>query len=110
MYFISSKSNLSQTAEVSLIVLLSTSFTEVKEKFDRAMQLSSNEERVIHEFCDQMQIPFDKIALGIYADTEPVQAAEKSQQHEGESPTTITPSNKKQKEKITSFLQQNRLP
>ena len=38
------------------------SFTEVKEKFDRAMQLGSNEERVIHEFCDQMQIPFDKIA------------------------------------------------
>lgn len=37
-------------------------FTEVKEKFDRAMQLGSNEERVIHEFCDQMQIPFDKIA------------------------------------------------
>ena len=36
--------------------------TEVKEKFDRAMQLGSNEERVIHEFCDQMQIPFDKIA------------------------------------------------
>ena len=27
-----------------------------------AMQLGSNEERVIHEFCDQMQIPFDKIA------------------------------------------------
>lgn len=37
-------------------------FTEVKDKFDRAMQLGSNEERVIHEFCDQMQIPFDKIA------------------------------------------------
>ena len=37
-------------------------FTEVKEKFDRAMQLGSNEERVIHEFCDQMQIPFDKVA------------------------------------------------
>lgn len=37
-------------------------FTEVKEKFDRAMQLGSNEERVIHEFCDQMQIPFNKIA------------------------------------------------
>ena len=37
-------------------------FAEVKEKFDRAMQLGSNEERVIHEFCDQMQIPFDKIA------------------------------------------------
>lgn len=37
-------------------------FTEVKKKFDRAMQLGSNEERIIHEFCDQMQIPFDKIA------------------------------------------------
>ena len=37
-------------------------FTDVKEKFDRAMQLGSNEEQVIHEFCDQMQIPFDKIA------------------------------------------------
>lgn len=37
-------------------------FAEVKEKFDRAMQLGSNEERVIHQFCDQMQIPFHKIA------------------------------------------------
>ena len=37
-------------------------FTEVKEKFDRAMQLGSNEERVIHEFCDKMQIPFEKIS------------------------------------------------
>ena len=37
-------------------------FAEVKEKFDQAMQLGSNEERVIHQFCDQMQIPFDKIA------------------------------------------------
>ena len=37
-------------------------FTVVKEKFDRAMQLGSNEERVIHEVCDQMQIPFEKIA------------------------------------------------
>lgn len=27
-------------------------FTEVKEKFECAMQLGSNEERVIHEFCD----------------------------------------------------------
>lgn len=26
------------------------------------MKLGSNEERVIHEFCDHMQIPFDKIA------------------------------------------------
>ena len=33
---------------------LQPTFTEVKEKFDRAMQLGSNEERVIHEFCDQM--------------------------------------------------------
>ena len=38
------------------------SLTDVKEQFDRAMQLGSNEERVIHEFCDRMQIPFDKIA------------------------------------------------
>ena len=37
-------------------------FAEVKEKFDQAMQLGSNEERVIHQFCDQMQIPFHKIA------------------------------------------------
>ncbi len=36
-------------------------FTEVKEKFDRAMQLGSNEERVIHEFCDQMQIPLTRL-------------------------------------------------
>lgn len=26
------------------------------------MKLGSNEERVINEFCDRMQIPFDKIA------------------------------------------------
>ena len=37
-------------------------FTDVKEKFYRAMQLGSNEERVIHEFSDEMQITFDKIA------------------------------------------------
>lgn len=35
--------------------------TEIKGKFDRTMQLGSNEERVIHEFCDQMQIPFERI-------------------------------------------------
>lgn len=27
------------------------------------MQLGSNEERAIHEFCEQMYIPFDKIAF-----------------------------------------------
>ena len=37
-------------------------FTEVKEKFDRAMRLGSNEERLIYKFCTQMQIPVDKIA------------------------------------------------
>ena len=37
-------------------------FTEVKEKFDLAMQMDSNEEPVIHEFCVQMQLPFDKIS------------------------------------------------
>lgn len=36
-------------------------FMEVKEKFDCAMQLGSDEERGIYEFCDQMHIPFDKI-------------------------------------------------
>lgn len=36
--------------------------TEIKEKFDQTMQLGSNKERVIYEFCEQMQIPFDKIA------------------------------------------------
>ena len=30
------------------------SLTDVKEQFDRAIQLGSNEERVIHEFCDRM--------------------------------------------------------
>lgn len=32
------------------------------------MQLGSNEERVIHEFCDQMQIPFDKIASADFSE------------------------------------------
>lgn len=34
--------------------------TQVQEKFQRTMQLGSNEERMIHEFCDQMMIPFEK--------------------------------------------------
>lgn len=28
-----------------------------------SIKLSSNEERIIHKFCDRMQIPFDKIAF-----------------------------------------------
>ena len=36
--------------------------TQVQEKFQRTMQLGSNEERMIHEFCDQMMIPFEKIS------------------------------------------------
>ena len=35
---------------------------QVQEKFQRTMQLGSNEERMIHEFCDQMMIPFEKIS------------------------------------------------
>lgn len=36
--------------------------TQVQEKFQQAMQLGSDEERMIHEFCDQMMIPFEKIS------------------------------------------------
>lgn len=34
---------------------------DVKEKFDQAMQLGSNEEIIIHEFCASLLIPFHKI-------------------------------------------------
>ena len=33
-----------------------------KEKFEQALQQGSNEEMVIHEFCDRLQIPFEKIS------------------------------------------------
>ena len=35
---------------------------DVKEKFGQALEQDSNEEIVIHEFCDRMQIPFEKIS------------------------------------------------
>ena len=35
---------------------------DVKEKFEQALQQGSNEEMVIHEFCDRLQIPFEKIS------------------------------------------------
>ncbi len=35
---------------------------DVKDRFEQAMQQGSNEELVIHEFCEQMQIPFEKIS------------------------------------------------
>ena len=35
---------------------------DVKEKFGQALEQDSNEEIVIHEFCNKMQIPFEKIS------------------------------------------------
>ena len=35
---------------------------DVKEKFEQALEQGSQEEMVIHEFCDRMQIPFEKIS------------------------------------------------
>jgi transcriptional regulator with XRE-family HTH domain len=35
---------------------------EYEQKFQQAMKLGSGEERVIHEFCDKMQIPYEKIS------------------------------------------------
>lgn len=35
---------------------------DIKEQFRQDLQMGSNEELVIHEFCDKMQIPFDKIS------------------------------------------------
>lgn len=35
---------------------------DVKEQFEQAMKQGSNEELVIHEFCDRMQIPYEKIS------------------------------------------------
>ncbi len=35
---------------------------DVKEKFEQALEQGSQEEVVIHEFCDRMQIPFEKIS------------------------------------------------
>lgn len=34
---------------------------DVKEKFDQAMKQGSNEEIIIHEFCESLKIPFHKI-------------------------------------------------
>lgn len=35
---------------------------DVKNQFEQAMQQGSNAELVIHEFCDKMQIPYEKIS------------------------------------------------
>jgi transcriptional regulator with XRE-family HTH domain len=35
---------------------------DVKEKFEQALEQGSQEEMVIHELCDRMQIPFEKIS------------------------------------------------
>ena len=35
---------------------------EVKENFEQAIQMGTNTEAMIHEFCDKMQIPFEKIS------------------------------------------------
>lgn len=35
---------------------------DIKEQFRQDLQMGSNEELVIHEFCAKMQIPFDKIS------------------------------------------------
>jgi toxin-antitoxin system, antitoxin component, xre family len=35
---------------------------DVKEKFEQAVQQSSDIEMLIHEFCDKLQIPFEKIS------------------------------------------------
>ena len=52
---------------------------EVKENFEQAIQMGTDTEAMIHEFCDKMQIPFEKISsedfFGLSADTEPVQTA-----------------------------------
>ena len=34
----------------------------MKEKFEQALEQGSREEMAIHEFCDRMQIPFEKIS------------------------------------------------
>ena len=87
-------------------------FTEVKEWFDRAMQLSSNEERVIYELCDLMQISFDKTSSEDFSafmrNTEHILITEKSQQHAGKGSATGIPWDKKEKaqiaEKTVAFL------
>ena len=35
---------------------------DVKEKFEQAVQQGSDIEMLIHEFCDKLQIPFEKIS------------------------------------------------
>ena len=41
---------------------LQPTLDDVKKKFGQALEQDSNEEIVIHEFCDRMQIPFEKIS------------------------------------------------
>ena len=35
---------------------------EVKENFEHAIQMGTDTETMVHEFCDKMQIPFEKIS------------------------------------------------
>lgn len=35
---------------------------DVKEKFEQALEQGSREKMAFHEFCDRMQIPFEKIS------------------------------------------------
>lgn len=76
---------------------------EVKENFEQAIQMGTDTEAMIHEFCDKMQIPLKNFIRGFFcfsANTEPVQATEESQQYEGESSVTALPWSKKEKAKV----------
>ena len=41
---------------------LQPTLDEVKENFEQAIQMGTDTEAMIHEFCDKMQIPFEKIS------------------------------------------------
>ena len=76
---------------------------DVKEKFEQAIGQGSDIEMLIHEFCDKLQIPFEKISsgglLGVPADTEPVQAAQKSNSMRGKARPKRYYASKKKKRK-----------
>ena len=62
---------------------------EVKENFEQAIQMGTDTEAMIHEFCDKMQIPFEKISSEDFsdfsADTEPCPNCLKTQTYAGKS-------------------------
>ena len=64
---------------------------DVKGKFEQALEKDSNEEIVIHEFCDRMQIPFEKISSEDFSAFLRIlslsKLLKKSQQHEGQGKT-----------------------